>query len=272
MSEATDPGVRSLHLALQILEAVAFGGSPVGVTQIAQRVGATKGSVYRHLSTFVDLGYLVQDPHTSQYSLGTKTRLLSRMSAQPDLADLAAAPMQELRDEVGHSVVLSAMSPRGAFVISTVPSRWPIEIGVRPGSELSFHASAQGRVILAFSPRPFQQRTLSKPLASFTSKTATDPVVVEDSLHRVVRDGFAVSSEQVLLGISAVAAPIFNHQDACVAAVALVGSIQHLPEEIDQRTTDALRRCAQSISHLLGHGGSSLPAGASDQRLRRRKA
>ena len=44
-------GVRSVEVALNVLEAVAFSGDEVGVTQVAERLKLTKGSVHRHLIT-----------------------------------------------------------------------------------------------------------------------------------------------------------------------------------------------------------------------------
>ena len=48
-----------------------------------------------------------------------------------------------------------------------------------------------------------------------------------------MRFGFAAAPEEAMLGINSVAAPIFDDKDACVGAVALVGSIQFLPAEAD---------------------------------------
>jgi IclR family KDG regulon transcriptional repressor len=247
-------GVRSVLLALDVLEAVAFSGEELGVTQVAERLSVTKGSVHRHLLTLVERGYLVQNPFTTKYALGPKSRLLARLAPDPDLFKLAEGPMRELRDRLGHSVVLSASAPRGALVVNTVPGTSAIEIGVRPGSELSFHATAQGKVLLAFAPRPQQQRVLSRPLQSFTTRTILDPKLLEEELMSAVRLGFAAAPEEAMLGINALAAPIFDDRDSCVGALALVGSIQYLPAEPDPKTISALKAGADQISRKLGHG------------------
>jgi len=246
-------GVRSVQLALDVLEAVGFSGEEVGVTQLADRLNVTKGSVHRHLLTLVERGYLVQNPVTTRYALGPKSRLLARLAPDADLARISEGPMRELRDGLGHSVVLSAATPRGALVLNTVQGTSAIEIGVRPGSELSFHASAQGKILLAFSPRPQQERVLGRPLAAFTPYTIVDPKRIEDEIVRAVRSGFAAAPEEAMLGINAVAAPIFDDKDACIGALALVGSIQFLPAEPDAATVSALKAAAQRISHKLGH-------------------
>jgi IclR family transcriptional regulator, KDG regulon repressor len=247
-------GVRSLQLAIDVLEAVAFAEEELGVTQIAERLSVTKGSVHRHLSTWVSRGYLVQNPTTSRYAIGPKSRLLARLAPDTDLVQLAAGPMRDLRDALGHTVVLSEMSPGGALVLSKLASTSPIEIGVRPGSELSFHATAQGKVLLAFAPRPFQARILARPLKPFTEHTVTSIDRIEKTLIDIAKRGYASAPEEAMLGINAVAAPIFDHTDACIGALAIVGSIQFLPDKPQPADIAALTRASQQISHKLGHG------------------
>jgi IclR family transcriptional regulator, KDG regulon repressor len=265
-------GVRSVQLALDVLEAVACSNEELGVTQISARVDATKGSVHRHLVTLVERGYLAQNPVTARYRIGARSHLLSRLAPNSDLAQIAEGPMRELRDTLGHTVVLSSMTPRGALVMSTIGSTSSIEIGVRPGSELSFHASAQGKVLLAFAPLPFRNRALTGPLQAFTTKTIVDGNKIADELAAIAEDGYAGAPEQSLLGISALAAPVFDHSAACVGAVAIVGSIQFLPAAADQATIAALKSCGRRISRKLEHGGSSSAIGVTHQPRPRRKA
>jgi len=247
-------GVRSLELALGVLEAVAVSEQELGVTQLAERLNVTKGSVHRHLQTFVEYGYVVQNPATARYRIGPKCRLLARLAPDGDLAQVADGSMRELRDSLGHTVVLSTMTPRGALVLKTLPGASPIEIGVRPGSELSFYASAQGKVLLAFSPRPVQERVLARPMPAFTAKTIVRRDALENELVAIMKRGYASAPEEVLLGINTVAAPIFDQDDACAGAVAIVGSIQHLPERPRPAAVAALRDASQQISRKLGHG------------------
>jgi IclR family transcriptional regulator, KDG regulon repressor len=254
VDDRSDTGVRSVQLALDVLEAVAFSGEELGVTQLAERLKVTKGSVHRHLLTLVERGYLVQNPITTRYAIGAKSKLLARLAPDTDLVQIADGPMRELRDALGHSVVLSAMTPRGALVLNTVQGTSAIEIGVRPGSELSFHASAQGKILLAFSPRPQQERVLARPLESFTTHTIVDPKRIEEEITRAMRFGYAAAPEEAMLGINAVAAPIFDDKDACIAALAVVGSIQFLPAEPDAATISALKAAAHRVSRNLGHG------------------
>ncbi len=255
VKSAEENGVRSVRVALDVLEAVAFSGEELGVTQIADRLQLTKGSVHRHLLTLVERGYLTQNQTTSRYGIGTKSRLLARLSPDADLTRLAEGPMRELRDRCGHSVVLSSMTPRGALVMLTIAGTAAIEIGVRPGSELPYHASAQGKIMLAFAPRPTQERILAGARPRLTPHTTTEIAALEEELARVMRRGYCSAPEEAMLGINAVAAPIFDATDACIASVALVGSIQFLPANPSVTLVKNLKACAHEISRQLGHGG-----------------
>ncbi len=268
MAEEGASGVRSVQLALDVLEAVAFADEEMGVTQIAERLSATKGSVYRHLHTLVERGYLAQNPATTRYRIGPRSRLLTRLSPDTDLVQLAEGPMRALRDALGHTVVLSEMTPRGALVVATVNSTSAIEIGVRSGSELSFHGSAQGKVMLAYAPKPFQARVLARKLPSFTDKTITSGARIEKDLVDIARRGYAAAPEEAMLGINAVAVPVFDDKDACIAALALVGSIQFLPEKPKSGDLSALIEAGQQVSRWLGHGrhGDAIGPGRSAMR------
>ena len=217
-----------------MLEAVAFAHEELGVTQIAERLRLTKGSVHRHLLNLVDRGYLSQNAKTARYCVVPESRVLANVAPEIDLKQIAKAPMRELRDGTGQTVVLTSMTPRGALVNFTLPGTSPIEIGVRSGSELPFATSAQGRILLVHSSRPFQERVLAQRITPLTAKTIHDRDALDDELSRIVRDGYAAAPEEVLLGINAVAGPIFNGDDTIIGAV-------------------ALKDCCEQISRRAGH-------------------
>jgi DNA-binding IclR family transcriptional regulator len=270
MTERDLPGgVRSVQLAIDVLETVAFSSEELGVTQIAERLDATKGSVHRHLQTLVDRGYLTQNSTTSRYSIGPKTRLLARHAPEEDLVRLAEGPMRQLRDATDQPIVMSEMTPRGVLVLTKLSASSPIEIGVRPGSELTFHASAQGKVMLAFAPPELRKRVLARPLQRFTEKTITSPRKLEQELEQIVRLGYGSAPEEVALGLNTVAAPIFNAQGKCVATVALVGLIQSLPEKPRASDVAQLLDAARQISRKLGYSGGSDQAPAHRRTVRR---
>jgi DNA-binding IclR family transcriptional regulator len=198
--DRADGGVRSVQLALDVLEVVAFSGDELGVTQLADRLSVTKASVHRHPLTLVERGYRVQNSVTARYAIGSKRRLLARFAPDNDLVQLAEGPMRELRDCLGHSVVVSAMTLRGVLVLNTVAGAAATEIGVRPGSELPFHASAQGKILLVQCAASAAGARAGASTAGFHSPQLVDPGTIREELSRVARLGFACAPEEAMLG------------------------------------------------------------------------
>ena len=260
LGDGRDYGVRSVQLALDVLEVIAMSGEELGVTQIADELRLTKGSVYRHLQTLVARGYLTQNRQTTHYHIGPRSRLLSRFSDQPDLIHVAEPLLWDLRNAVGQTVVLSEMGSRGALVVKTVPGPSAIEIGVRTGNELAFHASAQGKILLANAPESLQKLILAGPLQRFTDHTITKRSALEAELQLARKQGYISAPEESILGLNAIAAPIFGEQGSCVGAIAIVGSIQFIQLDTSKSILQRLTDSAQQVSSALGYRPSKDPA------------
>ncbi len=247
-------GVQAADTALSILEVVAFSQEPLGVTQIAAALGTAKGATFRYLQTLMDRGYLVQDSVGGRFRLGQKAFSLGRnVPAEWDIAALLAAPMRQARDATGLSVVLSTPTLQGACVLATVPGTKEIEIGVRVGSTLAMHASAQGKIFLAFSRLAGLDQLGGTELARFTERTTTSKAVLAKEIESVRQQGYALAPEEVLPGINAAAVPVFDQNATLVAALAIVGSIRHIPARPDPRFVELVIRLGATASRIVGN-------------------
>lgn len=110
-----------------------------------------KARVYRFLQTLVAIGYVAQDPDTERYRLTLKLYHLGQAIADgTELITVARPEMIRLRDVTGQTVTLSVLEERGMRVIDIVRMESPVQIVTKPGALLDFHASAQGKLALAF--------------------------------------------------------------------------------------------------------------------------
>ena len=259
--EPVELRVKSVGLTLDVLEAVAFAGRDVGVTELAHQLGVTKATIFRHLKTLLDRGYIAKTADTSRYRLGIKSHLLGRMaSASIDLLAASEHAMQELRDRIGETVVLSAVEAKVVRVVTTLKGKSQFEIGVRSGSELAFHASAQGKVALAFN-RELAGKLQRRSLSAFTDNTISDWSHLQRELQIIRTRGWGTAPEQLVLGLNAVAAPIFDESAECIGTVAVVGSIQFIRKTPDSQQTNAVVKTAARISQSLGYNATRRRSG-----------
>lgn len=245
--------VQAVIFALRILEHVAQQKEAVRVTDLAAHFETTKTRIFRHLRTLVQHGYIVQDEVSERYQVGSRLIALGLLvSGNFDIASVSQPLMRVLRDKLNHSVVLGVASSDGVHIVSVVPSTAPIEITVRPGSVLGFNYSAQGKIALAFGDPSWLIETSNTKLAANTPVTITEPAALKTEISRVKGQGWAAAPNEAVTGLNALAAPVFDASGALVATVAVVDSIQFLPEHEDHTAVQELLQCANAISHKLG--------------------
>lgn len=245
--------VKASSVTLDILEFIAFSNGACSVTAIAELTGLAKSAAHKHLTTLVRHGFVVQDPLSARYQLGPKAWLLSKNAPNlDDIASVAEPIMAEARQSLGLAVVLSIPTTESAFVLTALPSTHSIEIGVRAGSQLSLHASAQGKVFLAFGDEGQRRAICHLPMPQITRCTIQDRDQLRAEIARTREVGYATAPEESLLGVNAIAGPIFNYDHRLIASVGLIGSIQHIENPPKPKIANALMDLTRKLSKAFG--------------------
>jgi DNA-binding IclR family transcriptional regulator len=247
-------GLQTALLTLEILDHLAIEGREVGVTALARALGTTKSRIYRHLQTLVQRGYAVQSSDTERYRVGPRLVSLGRAVCQNfDIAKVAEDTLHELRDRLGHYSVVSQVESDGVRVLATISGKSDVEIGVKQGSLLAFHASAQGKVALAYGSDTLRAKVLRSPLKPLTPHTIINPAALRKEIDLVRKQGWAVAPNETVIGMNALAAPVFDASGSLVLTITITDSIQFLR---DQPSKDQIREtvaAAKRLSALLGY-------------------
>ena len=246
--------IQSVALAFQVVETLAQAEGDMGVTTLAAALGTTKSRIYRHLRTLVSLGYISQSEETERYKIGARLISLGRAaSGSMDLTSIALPHMRDLRDRTGHAVSLGEVGSDGIRILHTLHGNMQIEVGVRPGSLLGFFNSAQGKVALASMPEARWKAMVPKQLQAFTDFTITDRAALIDHIMEIARRGWATAPNETMLGLNALACPIFNAESDPVATIALVSLTQYIETPPDAGQIHAVQDAARKISVELGY-------------------
>jgi DNA-binding IclR family transcriptional regulator len=258
MSPAEGPpsgeGLHSVAMAFRILEYLVEQRGGVGVTAVATALGTSKSRAHRHLRTLVETGYIVQSPESEKYRVGSRLVTLGRAVAENfDLATLARDEMRALRDALGQSVVISRTEGATAVVLATLPGREAIEIAVKSGAIMASHCTAQGKLALAHAEPGLREGVLVSRLDMRTPHTITSPAALRKELARIKARGWAVAPGESLVGVNALAAPIFEGGGQIVGAIAILGSIQFIEAEPEAGQVRQVRQAAARISAQLGY-------------------
>jgi IclR family transcriptional regulator, KDG regulon repressor len=250
-SEST--GVQAVLYALQILEHLAEQREPIGVTALAEHFASNKSKIFRHLKTLEKQGYVVQDEASERYRIGARLIALGHsINSSVDIVREAAPVMRKVRNSLNLSVVLSMLDSDGVRVVSVESGTSAVEITVKPGSLMDYHASAQGKIALAYGSQTLIKQAIKKGLKKHTPATITDPHTLEKELKVILKQGWAVAPDESVTGLNALAAPIFDASAKLVGSIAIVDSLQFIPKKPSTQQITALVNAGLTISENIG--------------------
>jgi IclR family transcriptional regulator, acetate operon repressor len=140
-----------------------------------------------------------------------------------DLTEVADAAMRRLAEESGETVNLMVRSAGGAEAIAQVDGRHVFGVSSWVGREVPDHASAAGKVFLAFG-----DTAPAEPLERLTARTIVHTDQLARELVAVRQHGFATIVDELEMGLAAVAAPIRDSGGEVVGALSVAGPTARL--------------------------------------------
>lgn len=248
-------GMGGLAKGLAIVEAFSVH-SVMSVADAARASGTTRASARRCLITLTELGYLEHSGR--EFRPLTRLRRLGGVASRRDqLARLAQPFLTRARDDLAESVSLAVLDDEGSLFIARAEAEHIVSTGVRVGAHLPAYCSATGRVILGqFSDDEILRRIGRKALPRRTSHTLTRPSELLTEIRSVREKGYAISDEELELGLRALAVPVIGPNNEIIAAVSVSAASARVRNvELRRRFLPVLQSCARLLTEAIGEAG-----------------
>lgn len=249
---SSEAGRSVLSRCFAILDCFGPDSAELTLSMIAQRSGLPTSTVHRLLGEIVEWGGLVRDSETGSYTVGRRLwRLGSAAPQERHIRDAALPHMEDLLEATQQIVHLAVLHDGQALYLEKLAVRGAPDVTTGVGRYLPLHATGPGRVIAAFRSPEFIEDMLRDRLQALTTSTITAADDVRRSLAEIRQTGYCFSRDEVINGVSSVAAPIRDHTgEVCAAISVVVPSAAHLSAFIAP-----VRLAALGISRDLGHRG-----------------
>lgn len=242
------PVVRS---TFHILEELARS-QPLGLKEITQNTKIAKSTVFRILNTLVQLGYVIRHADRGYRISPAFGRLANEESFNEELRRLALPYMLELRDKFGETVNLGVQQFDKVTYIEVVPSEFALRLQESRGASVPIHASALGKVILAFSRKDVVERLVRHhQLEILTPNTITRPDDLLSEIKRVRTAGFAFDRGEGSLLAICLGAPILDAEGNAVAAISISGPASRFNPKRDSPVITSLLRATTELSRAV---------------------
>ena len=202
----------ALVTGLRTLELLVSSHSPLGVTEIAERLELDKANAHRTLAALVRLGYVEKDPSTRRYNATVKVVELARAVLESrDLTVVASPHLKSLWAATSENTHLAVLAGDHVVYVSMLNGTTMLSANTAIGQSGPLHCTATGKSIVANLARGSAKGLVSGlDFEAFTPRTLTTPAAYEKELDQVRMTGYAVDDREYHPGVRCVAAPVFG--------------------------------------------------------------
>lgn len=223
--------IQSFAKGLMLIEAFAKKNSSLNITDAAKLTDMTRAAARRYLLTLLDLGYVTQIGN--EFRLTPKVlRLSEAYLVSNPLAMDSQLILDELSKQLNESTSIGVLDGDEVVFIARSTSKRILTIELGVGTRIPAYSSSMGKVILS----GMEDAQISKLISSWKLKQLTQYTVTkEKQLFAEVKtsqgQGYALSDQEIELGLRSLSVPIKNNSGRCVAALAISSQSGRMSKE-----------------------------------------
>jgi len=243
----------SVTSALLVLKAFSANEAEIGISSLAKRLGLAKSTTHRLAVTLAAEGFLEQNPDNGRYRLGLSLFTLGALARRRmDVSNVSRPLLGVLRDKFQEASTLAILSGHSIMYLHNLESGQAIGIRAHIGDLKPAFCTAEGRVLLAYSPPEVVAEVLSGELLPRTANTVTDPAALRKLLADVRAAGYALDDEESEDSMRCLAAPVRDLSGKVIAAVGLAGPTVRLTKKSLRAMAPEVVAIGDAVSVRMG--------------------
>jgi DNA-binding IclR family transcriptional regulator len=241
-------GSQTLLRGLDVIEAMRDG--PIGLADLAARLGLTRSTTHRLATALIDRRYLTFVPRLG-YQFGPKLLELGFLAQQQtDVVQLARPHLEALAASTEDTVHLGVLDHDRALYLDKIPGRRRVDIKSRVGDRHPLTSTGLGKSLLLDSDAAEWKRLFKQDQAS--GSPPADQKTWLDRMQGYAQAGRTFDLEENEDLIRCVAAPIRDVTGRIVAALSVSSAAQYMADDRMRALSDEVRATAAAISSDLG--------------------
>jgi IclR family transcriptional regulator, KDG regulon repressor len=248
-----DSARKTVDKAMRMLHAFTSENTEYTISELSQVLGMHKSVVSRLASSLRDWGMLEKDELTHRIRIGAGAFRLGTLYARDNhLIRVAKGELETLVQHTGQSSHMTIQDGLRVLVVATADSPNALRVIMRLGDYRHLHATAAGKLFLAFGDNSLREQLLQgPPLPQITPNTLTRREDLNKELQKIKREKLAWNRGENTVGAGAVAAPVVDSSGHMIAAISVVYPLHVINAESRKRIAAFTMDAARNISDQL---------------------
>lgn len=254
-------GVQSIDTGGKILNALARAQGPLKLRDLAEETAMAAAQLHPYLVSFRKMG-MVEQTEAGHYQLGAfalhlgLTRLRNQNAYRETVRRVAG-----LADELQLMISVTVWGLHGPTIVYVQESSARIHANVQVGNIFLMTATATGKVFAAYLPpsvtQPMLRQERSDRRLLERGPFEFDEARYWEEVREVASKGRAVTRDLPIPGVSAVAAPVFDHTGHMQLALTAIGPTSMIDLTDDGPAVTGLLGFTRRLSRELGYRGDA---------------
>ena len=227
---STCSGTQAVDRAAQLVSAVVHADEPLSFADLQEASGLAKSTTSRMLAA-LERSHLLERDAAGSYVAGRLFWLYAaRHDPWEELVRLARPAMERLGDQTHETVHLSVTRGERVVQVAQVDSRFLLGTRDWTAVDVPAHCSALGKIFYAWDVMPIPGHGLER----LTEATLTDPDALRQDVRLARRRGWAVTHDELEVGLTGIAVPVLGPRGQVAAALGISGPTPRLAERLDE--------------------------------------
>jgi IclR family transcriptional regulator, pca regulon regulatory protein len=211
--------IEALARGLDVLRCFRPGTASMTLSEVAAATGLARPTARRILITLEQLGYVRTVERGFALTVGVLDLGMAYVGSM-NLWELARPHLRELVEQTNESCSIAQLDGSDIVYVARVAVPKLVALAVTIGTRFPAPPTSLGKVLLAALPHDELDKVLAEPSRSgITPRWTPERDKIDAVLREVRAKGWAVTDQQLALGIRSVAAPIRDGAGNVVAAV-----------------------------------------------------
>lgn len=245
MKNARNP-VKSVQTVLSLVELLQDRGR-AGITELANELGVSKGTVHCHLSTLRQEGYIVKEE--GKYCLSLRfVDIAHDVRNRNAIYDIVKDEVDRLATKSGELAMFTVEEQFKGVCLYRAGGEDAVQTELYVGYQNGLHHTAVGKAILAFKPPAVIDTFFEKTdYEALTENTITDEQRLRDELEEIREHGFAYNRGETIDGLAGIGAPIRDQNDDVYGAISVIGPSSRMDDERLEDLSDMIHHTVNVI-------------------------
>jgi len=259
--------IKSLIKAISVMKCFDPNNSEMGVSNVAQRVGLSRPTANRILSTLVYGGLLEQNGATGKYMIGSGLFSLGNLFLiSRDIVKVAEPVVKELNELAGEVVNVHIRDKGYSTIVLREESKHTFRFAYHVGSVFPAYAVSAGKALLSeLTDAEIDSLYPNERLMPLTPKTVTTRTELKKELEQVRKTGVAFNREQAREGVESIASVIRDASGTAVAAMSIAAPVFMMNQVKRKKLTTIVRLGTSLMSYQLGYRDAVNPVSSIEE-------